>query len=171
MHRLHVNCAALAVAAALSAALLVPAAGGASAKPGPVVVSCARLKRAALRSCRARNAANRAVYAKLRDARLVGARGDGAEVDWTFCANGAFSLETTSDGSTGVSRGKGWKVQNAIVRRGGTWFDAEVVDGDGLSIGVAMRGGRWKTAVYSLGSIDDLGDVVRSDARAACAAL
>lgn len=161
------------LAVALLAALL-PAA--AQAKPPTAArESCARYEKAALRACRKRavkiNAANKVVLKKLRDSRLVGTRGDGAGVDWTFCANGKTVTAVTSYGSTGTSRGSTWVVEHAQVRQGGKWFDAIITDPSGLAIAVAMRGGRWQVGRDSFGEVDDLGPATRTSAKAACAAL
>jgi hypothetical protein len=112
--------------------------------------------------------ANRIVAKQLADAHFVGARGDGASVDWVFCADGRYSSAVTSYGTTGSSDGQGWKVIDARVRNGGTWFEAIVEDTkDGWSVAVGRRGDRWLGAVsrtpYKWGA------VTRTAAGAACA--
>lgn len=151
--------------------LIAPASGqAASAKAGPAVVDCKRLKGTAKRACRRRNAANKTVFLQLRDSQLIGARGDGESVDWTFCANGKTELTTSSGSGTGISRGDDWKVDNASVRNARSWT-AEVSSSDGTSVGVLRRGGEWQVAVYSLDRFLYPGKVERSDAKGKCAGL
>lgn len=150
--------------------LLAPATGqAAKAKAGPEVKSCKRLEGAAKRSCARGNAANRTVFLQLRDSQLVGARGDGEEVDWTFCANGRTDMSTSGAGGTGISRGTDWKVEDARVRNGGRSWEAAITDSEGMEIGVLRRGSQWQVAIASLGRFIDPGDVVRTSAKAKCA--
>lgn len=154
---------------ALAAVALAPATASAKA-PTAKVERCARSKGAAKRACSARNAANKAVLKKLLDTRLVGARGDGAAVDWSFCRNGTLITAVTSGGSTGRSTSGDWQVENAKVRQGGRWFDAIVTSRDGTGIAVAMRDGRWKVGIESFDEVSELGDARRSSAQETCAA-
>lgn len=146
------------------------AATAALRRPTAEVESCKKLKGSAKRRCQAGNAANRVVLKKLLDTRLVGARGDGAAVDWSFCRSGKLITAVTSDGSTGRSTSNDWQVANAKVRQGGRWFNAIVTSSDGTGIAVAMRGGRWKVGIESFDEVSELGDATRSSARESCAA-
>ena len=58
-----------------------------------------------LKSCEAVTTANKRALKVVRGSHLVGTRGDSFQEDWTFCANGRYSLATTSGGSTGTSKG------------------------------------------------------------------
>jgi hypothetical protein len=112
------------------------------------------------------------VLKKLLDTRLVGYRADGAAVDWSFCRSGLWLSAITSGGSTGLSRDSGWKVEEAVVRQGGRWFDALVTANRGSTqVAVGMRGGRWKVGV-SFGSdpSSSYGPAERSSATEECAA-
>lgn len=161
----HVTCAAPAASASAPGAV-----AAAPRRPTAKVQSCKRLTGRAKRACAAANAASRAVLRKLLDTRLVGARGDGAAVDWSFCRGGKLITAVTSGGSTGRSTSDDWRVENAKVRRGGRWFDAIVTSRDGTAIAVAMRGGRWKVGIESFDEVSSLGDAVRSSAKESCAA-
>lgn len=138
-------------AAALVAVLVVTPVGPAAAAGSPAPGS---------------KQANRIVAKQLEDRRLVGARGDGAGVDWLFCANGRYESAVTSDGSTGVSKGRGWKVVDARVKQDGRWFEATVEDGS-WSVAVGRHGARWLAAVDW--SPFDWGDVERVPAGDAAA--
>ncbi|MBF6621405.1 MAG: hypothetical protein ITG02_14395 [Patulibacter sp.] len=125
-----------------------------------------------LKRCQAAGkAANRALKA-IRDGRYVGERGDGQTVDWTLCASGKYALRTTSGRSTGVSEGSGWRIGWSEAN-GSSGFTVIVEDPKkGLSIGLALRGAQWSAGIASFGSVvNKLGDVERTDAKAACAAL
>ncbi len=167
--------AVLVLAAAATASGASAASTGASAE----VVSCAAQKKAVakatgakrttaqrvLKRCQAVNTANKRTLAALGGSHLVGARGDGAQVDWTFCANGKYMLATTSDGSTGTSAGSRWRTADATYRSAGT-FTAVVEDPvKGTSVGVARKGGKWMVGVSrSFGELEDLGPAVRTAA-------
>lgn len=137
-------------ATALGAAALAPAAVAKNPAPGS-------------------KQANRMVAKQLEDRRLVGVRGDGAGVDWLFCADGRYETATTSNGSTGTSDGRGWKVVDARVKRGGAWFEAVVeakVKGGTFSVAVGRHGKQYLAAVDW--EPFAWGDVARSAAGAAC---
>lgn len=130
-----------------------------------------RTAQAQLRRCKAGNTAAKKALPAIRDGRFVGTRGDGAEVDWTLCANGRYELRTTSDGSTGVSRGSNWRVDTATGRNGSN-FTAVVKDAEtGLSVGFVRSKGAWKVGVSrSFGEVESTGAVTRTSAASACAA-
>ncbi|MDW5598628.1 hypothetical protein VSS74_29980 [Conexibacter stalactiti] len=139
--------------------------------PTAEVERCGRSKGSAQRACRARNAANKVVLKKLLDTRLVGTRGDGAAVDWSFCRSGLWLSAITSGGSTGLSRDTNWQVEDAVVRQGGRWFDAIVTANRGSSqVAVGMRGGRWKVGVSFGNPASSYGPAERSSASETCAA-
>jgi hypothetical protein len=112
-------------------------------------------------------AANRVAYNQIKDRTFTGVRGDGAEVVWTFCANGRYEVAT--DG--GVSKGKGWKVSEAVVRQGGKSITAFVAGGGGLEVALLKQGPQWKVGVASLGRVLYPGKATRTSAAATCAAL
>ncbi len=159
----------------------VIASGAVAASPGSSAkqVSCAAAKRDVARTtgaartaaqrrlkrCEAGNRANKRVLASVRDSHFVGTRGDGAVVDWTFCANGRYVLATTSGGSTGTTRGSRWRTADATYKSAGT-FTAVLEDpAKGSSVGIARRGGKWQAGVSrSFGELESLGPVKRSPA-------
>jgi hypothetical protein len=164
--RMHGLAMAAIVGGALSAAAIVPAA--ATAKATAEKTSCKKLSGAAKRACAKQNQANRTVLAQLRDSRLVGVRGDGAEVDWLLCASGRYESAVTSSGSTGRSGGSSWRVTAATVKRKGAWFEADVEDPKrGWTVSVGRHGAQWLSAV-SFGT-RKWGEVTRTDAKADCA--
>lgn len=151
--------------------LATPASQALAMAPRAKVENCRRLTGSAKRACRTGNAANKVVLKKLLDTRLVGMRADASAEDWTFCASGRYELRSTSGGSTGISRGSTWQVESARVRQGGRWFDGIVTAPGGLSVAVAMRGGRWQVGIEFGDEPSELGPATRSSAKEACAAL
>ena len=159
----------------------VMASGAVAATPGSSAerVSCTAAKREVARTtgarrtaaqrrlkrCEAGNRANTRVLAAVRGSRFVGTRGDGALVDWTFCANGRYELKTTSDGSTGISAGSRWRTADATYRSAGTFTVVLEDPAKGTSVGIARSGGRWQAGVArSFGELESLGPVTRSAA-------
>jgi hypothetical protein len=154
-------------------------ASSAQAAAGPERSSCSAEKKAAkkasgaarkaaqrrLAACQAANRANQQVFDALKNSRLTGTRGDGATVDWLFCANGRYELATTSDGSTGRSTGTTWRVQEATAK--GTTFEAVIADPTkGTEVAVGRKGAQWLAAVAW--TPYEWGNVTRSDATADC---
>jgi hypothetical protein len=143
-----------------------------AAKAGPVVKRCGALKKAAKQGCLKQNAANRTAFNQIKDSRVVGTRGDGAGVDSVFCANGKFESRISDSYGTGVSSGRSWKIDNAVVRQGGRWINAILEGPEGFEIGVQRRGAQWKYGVArAFGEIEQAGPVEKANAAADCAAL
>jgi len=143
-----------------------------AAKAGPVVKSCGAIKqKAAKQRCLKENAANRIAFNQIKDSKFVGTRGDGEYVEETFCANGKYESRTSGSYGTGVSTGKLWKVDDAVVKQGGKWINAFVLGPDGFEIALQRRGTTWKVGVASLGRILYPGVVEKTNAAADCAKL
>lgn len=151
----------------------------AQAAAGPERSSCRAEKKAAktssgaarkaaqrrLAACQATNRANQQVFEVLKNSRLTGTRGDGATVDWLFCANGRYEVATTSGGSTGRSTGTTWRVQEATAK--GSTFEAVIADPTkGTEVAVGRKGAQWLAAVSW--TPYKWGNVTRSDATADC---
>jgi len=170
-------------------ATALAAAAPAAAKPaaGPALARCGKLKRGIgrmapaqkrkalrrFRACLKQNEANRIAFNQIKDSRFAGLRGDGAEVDDTYCANGKFESRISGSGfiGTAVATGTRWWVKGATVRQGGSWIDAFVGAPEGFEIALLRRGSQWQYGVASLGRILEPGDVEKSDAKAACRSL
>jgi len=174
----------MAIATAVALMTLTPAAAMA-APAGPQLAKCGKhkqglgkksgaRKRKALRRfrrCLAQNKANRIAFNQIKNSNFDGERGDGQEVDWTFCANGKAEVRTTSRSGTGVSELSRWWIADAVVRNGGRWINAFLRGPEGFEVGILRRGARWQVGVASFDRIIYPGDVVKSDARGECAAL
>lgn len=175
----------LLVGAALLALLL--AAPVATAAPaGPQLAKCGKLKRAAgsldgrakravlirFRRCLRQNRANAIAFHLIKNTNLVGRRGDGMYVDWTFCANGKYALKT-SDGPVGtaVSEGRWWRTASVVAVQNGKSFNAIIEGQGGLSVGIQRRGARWFVGIESFDKIIEPGEVKRTNAAAACRRL
>lgn len=105
----------------------------------------------------------------LRDGQYVGARGDGELVDWTFCKNGKYYMESTGYYGTGISKGKGWKIGKAKQTKRGWWA---ILNGKGgLSVAMAKYGKQWKVGISSFDMPTELGNVKRTNARKLCKTL
>ncbi|HEX3240048.1 MAG TPA: hypothetical protein VHR18_07925 [Solirubrobacterales bacterium] len=144
-----------------------------AAKAGPVVASCGKLKTQAQKQrCAKENAANRVAFNQIKDSKFVGERGDGEYLEDTYCANGKYESRSSGSYGTGVSTGKIWKVDNAIVKQGGKWINAFVLGPDGFEIGIQRRGPIWKIGIArSDSSIEDPGVMEKAKATAECATL
>lgn len=102
----------------------------------------------------------------IKNGHYVGARGDGEPVDWTFCANGKYNLNTGG----GISRGSKWKVSKANIKRANVV--AIVKGGGGLELAVAkLKKQGWQVGISSFDKATELGAVRRTDAKADCKAL
>jgi hypothetical protein len=112
-------------------------------------------------------AADRVAYNQIKDRTFTGVRGDGAEVVWTFCADGRF--EANTDG--GISKGNSWKVSGAVVKQGGKSIKAFVEGSGGFEVALLKQGPQWKVGVASLGRVLYPGKATRTSAAATCAAL
>lgn len=173
------------IAIATVVALLAVAPTAMAAPAGPQLAKCAKHKqglgnksragkRQALRRfgrCLAQNKANRIAYGQIRDSNFDGIRGDGQEVDWTFCSNGRWTSRITSRSGSGVSEGRWWRIKAAIVRQGGRWVDAIVAGQGGYEVALRRRGARWQVGISSFDRVTDPGDAVKSDAHRECATL
>lgn len=159
------------VASALAAAALV--APLAEAKPaGPKISNCSKLKRSAKSKCQTVNQANTVAFNQIKDSMFVGVRGDGEEVEETYCANGKFESRSTGYYGTGVSTGSHWTIRYAVVKQGGKWINAFVSGPDGFEIALMRRGQSWKIGVaLSFNSIESPGPVEKTNAAAACKTL
>jgi hypothetical protein len=144
-----------------------------AAKAGPVVASCGKFKTTAQKQrCAKENAANRVAFNQIKDSKFVGERGDGEYLEETYCANGKFESRSSGAYGTGVSTGKLWKVDNAVVKQGGKWINAFVLGADGFEIGIQRRGTTWKIGISrSDSSIEDAGVMEKTSATAECATL
>lgn len=118
-----------------------------------------------LKRCEAVTTANKRALKVVRGSHLVGTRGSGSQEDWTFCANGKYSVATTSDGSTGRSEGKRWRTADATYKSAGTFTVVIEDPKEGLSVGVARKRGKWMVATArSFGELENLGPAVRTAA-------
>ena len=167
----------VALPAALAASLIGAgfAAPAAIAGPGagPAAANCGKFKKKAQKKrCQKQNKANRIAFNQISDSQFVGARGDGEEVEDTYCANGKFEARATdSTYGTGVSTGRQWTIVDATVKRGGKWIDAFLKGTGGYEIALQRRGAQWKYGIASLGRILEPGNVEKTDATRACATL
>lgn len=159
----------------LAAGAIVAAySGTASAAAAPEVLECGVLKKAAAKAkCIKTNKANQLAFNQIKNSKFVGVRGDGEELEDTYCASGKYESRATGYYGTGISTGTRWTVGSAVVREGGKWIDAIIRDKqEGLEIGVQRRGSVWKIGIArSDSSIEDAGVMQKTDAVAACAAL
>jgi hypothetical protein len=142
------------------------------AATGPEVLQCGGLKKAKKAKCVKENQANRLAFNQIKNSKFVGVRGDGEELEETFCANGKYESRATGAYGTGVSTGLSWKVGSAVVRRGGKWIDAIVRDESaGFEVGIQRRGSIWKIGIARFDSIEDAGVMTKTNASAICATL
>jgi hypothetical protein len=173
--RIVVSALAVAAVAALSAGAVAGAAApGATAEK----VSCAAEKKAVaktkgakrtaakrqLKRCTDVNTANKRTLALVKGSHFVAASATKQE-DWTFCANGKYATATTSEGSTGRSTGTQWRTADATYKSAGTFTVIIEDPKEGLSVGVARKGGKWMIGVSrSFGEIEDLIPATRTAA-------
>lgn len=169
--RLPIGATALALAAA-AALLLLPALADAAPKAGPKLAKCGKLKKKkAKKRCLKRNQANRIAFNQIKNSNLLGTRGDGDDVDWTFCANGKWETRTSDSSGTGVATGRRWWVTNARVKNGGKWINAFIGAPEGFEVAVQRRGKQWKVGVSSFDRIIYPGNVAKTKAAGACRTL
>lgn len=143
-----------------------------AAKAGPVTAKCGKLKKKAQKKrCLKQNQANRIAFNQIKNSRFVGARGDGEEIDAIFCANGKFENRSTGYYGTGISTGKRWAIDDAVVRSGGKWINAFLQGPDGFEIALQRRGTTWKLGIASLGRILEPGEMEKTNAAKDCATL
>jgi len=176
----------ISIAIVMAAALVAVAPTAAMAAPaGPQTAKCGKHKRGLgkksragkrkalgrFRRCLKQNKANRIAFNQIKNSNFDGERGDGQEVDWTFCASGKAEVRTTSRSGTGVSELDRWWIGSAVVRNGGKWINAFLGGPGGFEVGILRRGAQWQVGVASFDRIIYPGDVVKTDARADCATL
>src|SRR3954468_5490882 len=90
--------------------------GTAIAAAGPEVLECGVLKKAAKKAnCIKTNKANRLAFNQIKNSKFVGVRGDGEELEDTYCATGKYESRSTGYYGTGVSTGVNWKIGSAVV--------------------------------------------------------
>ena len=162
------------LAPVLAIALIGAAATGEAfaAKAGPVTKKCGMLKqKAAKQRCLKQNQANRVAFNQIKNSRFEGTRGDGEAVNSVYCANGKFESRTSGSYGTGISTGKRWMIDEAVVRQGGKWIDAFLKDGDGYEVAIQRRGSQWKLGVARLGRNLYPGDMEKTHAAGDCAKL
>lgn len=173
------------IAIATVVALLAVAPAATAAPAGPQLAKCGKHKRGLgkkgraqkrkalrrFRLCLKQNKANRTAFNQIKDSNFLGERGDGQEVDWTFCSNGRWTSRVTSRSGSGVSDGSWWRIASAVVRRGGRWIDAIVRGQGGYEVGLRRRGAQWQVGISSFDRVAEPGDATRSGAKAECATL
>lgn len=165
---------------------LSPAGVGSAAAPGPqgraaAKAPCASPKKALQRARGERRSQARKRYdacmlaadvkRRLTDQRLVGRRGDGAYVNWLFCANGRYRLATDN----GISTGTRWVVTQ-VRGSAGRWTaiirETANLRAGGLSVGIARKGAQYYVGVArGFGDVESQGAVTRTTDGAGCAAL
>jgi hypothetical protein len=152
------------LAAGLSATALAAA--------GPEVLQCGGLTKAKKAQCVKDNKANRLAFNQIKNSKFVGVRGDGEELEETFCANGKYESRATGAYGTGISTGLSWKVGSAVVRQGGKWIDAIVRDESaGFEVGFQRRGSVWKIGIARFDTIEEPGVMTKTNAGAVCATM
>jgi len=115
--------------------------------------------------------ANRIAFNQIKDHTFTGIRGDGAEVVETYCANGKYESSVSDSYGTGISKGKSWRVVDAVVKQGGKSITAFIKGTGGYETAMLRRGTQWKVGVASLGRVLYPGNVTKSDGKSACAAM
>lgn len=104
------------------------------------------------------------IQKKVADGRYIGTRGDGESIDDTFCANGRYS----SNVGGGLSIGRSWKIVHPTGTRKNF---AAIVKSGSFSMSIARANGQWQIGYESFDEPQALGDVERTDAKAACRTL
>lgn len=127
-------------------------------------------KRAAKRSLK-QCQANMQVYKQVRNSRFVGTRADGVEIDTVYCGNGKWQDDVADGGRIGTN---GWRIVDAKVKKGGTKFTAVVeawIPGGKHVQGLIRDGAQWQVGYEFGGEVKSPGNVEKTNASAACAAL
>ena len=115
-----------------------------------------------------------AIRAQLADRRLVGRRGDGEAVNWLFCANGRYRLESSGRSGRGIKNGSRWVVtqaQGSATRWTAVIRETANLRAAGLDIGVARSGSQYFVGISRGAEVTSQGPVTLSADAAACAAL
>lgn len=143
-----------------------------AASTGPVTAKCGSFaKKAQKTRCQKQNQANRIAFNQIKNSRFVGVRGDGEETNAIYCANGKFEDRSTGYYGTGISTGRRWNIDEAVVRDGGKWVNAFLQGPDGFEIALQRRGDQWKIGIASLGRILEPGEMEKTNATKECATL
>ena len=126
--------------------------------------SAKRKAKQALKRCTDQNKANKKAFALVRSTTWIGTRASGSSEEWTFCADGSYTLRSTSGGSTGTSAGKSYKVADA--RFSGRDFTAQIVDkAESTAVAVGRTGTQFQVGTArSFGEVESLGPATRSAA-------
>ncbi len=125
------------------------------------------------RACRERVLAS-AIRGQLADRRLVGRRGDGEAVNWLFCANGKYRLETSGSSGRGIKNGSRWVVtqaQGSATRWTAVLRETADLRAGGLNIGVARTGAQYFVGIARGADVTSQGPVTLTADAAACGAL
>ena len=126
-----------------------------------------RAAKKSLKQCQA----NMQVYKQVRNSHFVGTRADYVEVDTIYCGNGKWQDDVADGGEVGT---KGWRIIDAKVKQGGAKFTAVVeawIPGGRHVQGLIRNGDQWQVGYEFSGEIKSPGNVVKTTASAACAAL
>lgn len=126
-----------------------------------------RAAKKSLKQCQA----NMQVYKQVRNSHFVGTRADGVEIDTIYCGNGKWQDDVADDGRVGTN---GWRIVDAKVRKGGSNFTAAVeawIPGGTHVQGLIRNGAQWQVGYEFGGEVKSPGDVEKTSASAACAAL
>jgi hypothetical protein len=126
-------------------------------------------KRAAkhsLKQCKA----NMQVYKQVRNSHFVGYRADYVKIDTLYCGNGKWQDDVATDGRRGTS---GWRIVDAKVKKNGN-FTAVVeawIPGGRFVQGLIRNGAQWQVGYEFGGEVKSPGNVEKTNASTACAAL
>lgn len=164
-----VGAMALAAPAGASAALKYkqPACGKFQKKVDNSTGAKKRAAKRSLKQCQA----NAQVYKQVRNSRFVGTRADGVEIDTLYCGNGKWQDDVAAGGRVGTS---GWRIVDAKVQKGGAKLTAVVeawIPGGKHVQGLVRNGDQWQVNYEFGGEVKSPGDVEKTSAAAACAAL
>jgi hypothetical protein len=111
------------------------------------------------------------VYKQVRNSHFVGTRADYVEVDTIYCGNGKWQDDVAEGGEVGMS---GWRIVDAKVQKGGTKLTAVVeawIPGGKHVQGLIRNGDQWQVGYEFSGEVKSPGNVEKTSASAACAAL
>jgi hypothetical protein len=164
-----VGALALAAPSTASAALKYkqPACGKFQKKVNNTTGAKKRAAKKSLKQCQA----NMQVYKQVRNSHFVGTRADYVEVDTIYCGNGKWQDDVADGGKVGTN---GWRIVDAKVKKGGTKFTAVAeawIPGGKHVQGLIRNGDQWQVGYEFSGEIKSPGDVEKTSASAACAAL
>ncbi len=115
-----------------------------------------------------------AIRGQLADRRLVGRRGDGEAVNWLFCANGKYRLESSGTSGRAIKNGARWVVtqaQGSATRWTAVIRETANLRAAGLNIGVARTGAQYFVGISRGADVTSQGPVTLTADAAACGAL